>query len=71
MNSKYLDAKGLAEELSISVDQAKKLITEGRIPAVDVGVGERVYWRIARADVDTWLEEQRAETARKYVKDAS
>lgn len=66
MSSKYLDPKQMAEELGISADQAKKLITGGHIPAVNVGIGSRTFWRVARADLDAFLEAQRAETARRF-----
>ncbi len=56
----------MAAELSISVDQATKLITGGHIPAVNIGVGSRAYWRVSREDFDNWLAAQRAATARRF-----
>lgn len=66
MSSKHLDPKQMAEELGVSVDQAKKLITKGHIPAVNVGLGERIFWRVSREDFDAWKDRKRAETARSY-----
>lgn len=64
--SKHLTAKDIADELGISVDQAKKLITGNHIPAVDIGVGERSFWRVSREDFDAYLAAQRAATARRF-----
>lgn len=64
--SKHLTAKDMAEELGISVDQAKKLITGNHIPAVNIGIGKRSFWRVSREDFDRYLSEQRAATARRF-----
>lgn len=66
MNPKHLTAKAVAEELSVSVDQVKKMITGGDLPAIDVGQGKRTFWRIAREDLDKWTDDQRAATARRF-----
>lgn len=66
MASKYLTPRQIAEELSISVDQAKKLITSGELPVIDVGVGSRAFWRVSRTDLDDWLEQQREANARRF-----
>lgn len=66
MSSKHLNAKEAAEELGVSVDQIKKLITGGDLPAVDVGLGSRIFWRIARSDLDAWLDKRRQATAARF-----
>lgn len=63
---KYLDVKAAAAELSISVDQVKKLIQSGELPAVDVGIASRSFWRIAQKDLDAWLEGRHEQTARRF-----
>lgn len=66
MTTEHLPVKGVAEVLAISVDQVKKLITSGELPAMNVGVGSRVFWRVSRDDLDHWIEAQRAATARRF-----
>jgi excisionase family DNA binding protein len=61
-----MTVKDIGEELSISVDQAKKLITSGQIHAVNIGVGRRVFWRVSREDFDAYLAKERAATARRF-----
>lgn len=69
--SKHLTVKQAAEDLGISVDQVKKLITGGELPAVDVGIASRSFWRIARSDLDAWLDKRRQATARRFGGDAA
>jgi hypothetical protein len=66
LSTKHLDMRQLAEELEISVDQAKKLVTGNHIPAVDIGIGSRSFWRVSREDFDQFLDRRRAETARRF-----
>jgi excisionase family DNA binding protein len=66
VSSSHLPVKVIAEELAISVDQAKKLITEGVLPAVNIGVGRRTFWRVSREDFDAYLAKERAATARRF-----
>lgn len=66
MSEKHLSVTELAEELGVSYDHAKNLVTKGHIPAVNAGTGSRHFWRVSRADFDTWLEAQRGETARRF-----
>jgi prophage regulatory protein len=64
--SQHMNVKQAAEELGVSVDQVKKLITSGELPAIDVGIAGRSFWRIARTDLDAWLEKRREATARRF-----
>lgn len=64
--SKHLNVKDAAEELDVSPDQIKKLILSGDLPAVNVGIASRTFWRIARSDLDAWVEKRRNETARRF-----
>ena len=64
--NKQLTVKEASEELGVSVDQIKKLIHNGELPAVDVGIASRSFWRIARTDLDEWLDKRREATARRF-----
>lgn len=66
MSNKHLTVKAVADELSVSVDQIKKLITRGDLEAINVGVGDKIFWRISRADLDSYLAAKRAATAKQY-----
>lgn len=71
MSTQHMTIKDVAAELAISVDQAKKLVEKQKLPAVNVGVGQRTFWRVARGDFDAYLEAQRAETVRRLTEAAS
>lgn len=62
----HMTIKDLAAELNISSMAAHKLVTSGQIPAVDIGTGQRSYWRIDREDYEKYLGDQRARTARRF-----
>lgn len=64
--SKHLNVKEAAADLGVSVDQVKKLIQSGELPAVDVGIASRSFWRIAQDDLDAWLAGRREQTARRF-----
>lgn len=66
MSTAHMTMKDVATELAISVDQAKKLVEKRKLAAVNVGVGERVFWRVSRDDFDAYLEQQRAATAARF-----
>lgn len=61
-----LGIKDIAAELGISEMQAHKLISKGRLPAVDIGTGKRSFWRVERSDFDKYLADQKATTARRF-----
>lgn len=65
MSDPHLTAKEMAAELGISVYQATKLILGSHIPAIDIGVGGKSYWRVSRKDFDKWKADKRAETERR------
>lgn len=64
--TKHLSVKQLAEELDVSYDHAKNLILGGHIPAVNTGTGQRAFWRVSRDDFNAYLNQGRAETARRF-----
>jgi len=33
---------------------------------VNIGIGQRAFWRVSREDFDKYLDAQRAETARRF-----
>lgn len=68
---KHLNVKQAADELGVSVDQVKKLIHSGDLPAVDVGISSRSFWRISATDLDAWLAKRRQATARRFGGDAA
>lgn len=55
--SQYLTIKQLAERLAVSYEQARKLVLQGRIPAVNVGLAKRPVYRVAESDVAALAEE--------------
>lgn len=66
MTSTHLKIKDVAAELQISTMQAHSLVTGGDLPAINVGRGSKAYWRVSRADLDTYIADKRAETARRF-----
>ena len=65
MSDPHLTVKEVDAELNVSVDQPRKLILGSHIPAIDVGVGGRSFWRVSRKDFDKWKADKRAETERR------
>lgn len=61
-----LTVKQIAAELGVSDMTAHKLITTGALPAVNVGLGSKCYWRVSRADLNGYLDRKREETARRF-----
>lgn len=66
MASKHLTLREMADELGVSLDQVKKIITSGELPAIDVGRGKRSFWRVARTDFDAWVKAQQEVNARRF-----
>lgn len=66
MSSMHMDIKELASALGVSVAHAHKLVTDGRIPAINVGVKSKSIWRINRDDYAKFIEEERTRTASRF-----
>lgn len=66
MTTVHLKIQAIAAELGVSEMTVHNLITGGSLPAVNIGTGKRAHWRVSRADLDRYLDEQRAATARQY-----
>jgi len=61
MREDILTIKEVAEYLKVTERTLYRLAQEGRIPAFKVGGS----WRCRRADIDAWIEDQKAGTARR------
>ena len=55
MREDILTIKDVAEYLKVTERTLYRLAQEGRIPAFKVGAS----WRFKRADIDTWIENQK------------
>lgn len=64
--SDQLTVKQIATELGVSNMTVHNLITTGALPAVDVGLGSKSYWRVSRADLNGYLDRKREETKRRF-----
>ena len=62
MAARFLTLPDLAEQLSISMVQARALVRSGEIPAIQVG--GRGQWRIEAAELEDYI-------ARKYRENAA
>lgn len=62
----HLTVKEIAAALQVSTMQVHHLISDGALAAINVGRGEKSYWRVPRAAFDAYVEAQQAETARRF-----
>lgn len=53
--SRMLTVKDVAEVLVISVEQARRLIRRGELPAVNVATGGRPNYRVSPGALDQYL----------------
>ncbi|MEX0653499.1 MAG: helix-turn-helix domain-containing protein [Phycisphaeraceae bacterium] len=55
----------VGEILNLKYESVRRLVLSGQLPAYNVGEGkQRARWRIARADLERWLEGRRHEPVR-------
>lgn len=66
MTTTHMTIKQVATELQVSVMQVHNLITDGLLSAINVGRGEKHYWRIPRSAFDKYVETQQEATARRF-----
>lgn len=66
MTKTHLSIKEVGIELGVSPAHTHKLVTSGRLPAINVGDGAKAYWRIARVDLDKFIEAERQRTAQRF-----
>lgn len=64
MTKNHVSISEVADELGVSPAHAHKLVKKGRIRAINVGDGDKAYWRIARVDLEQFIEDERQRTAR-------
>jgi excisionase family DNA binding protein len=62
----HLSIKEVGVELGVSPAHAHKLVTSGRLRAINVGDGAKAYWRIARVDLQQFIEDERQRTAQRF-----
>ena len=51
-----LSVKEAAKAVNLSESHIRRAIARGELPASNVGTAARPTWRIARADLDAWIE---------------
>ena len=54
----FMDEKQAAKALGLSVTTVKKILADGRLPAIDAGNGKKHLWRIAAADLMSFAKPQ-------------
>lgn len=59
MNTKPapLTATQASKMLDISIHQLYRLITAGKIPALNVGAGDKKSWRVKKSDIQAFIVE--------------
>jgi excisionase family DNA binding protein len=67
----YVKVQDIAASLNLSVMKVHNIISSGALPAIDIGKGKRSHWRVSRADLEEYLADQKAETARRFERAAS
>ncbi len=58
--SAYLKPESVADTLDVTVTMVYRLIQNGRLKAVDIGMGKRACWRIRQDDLDEFLQPKNA-----------
>ena len=58
--ARFLSLADVAEELSITVTQARSLVRSGDLPAIQVG--GRGVWRIESSELEDYIQRQYART---------
>ena len=58
VEQEFLTPQEVSDLLRVSVYTVRRWIKEGNLPAYKIGRG----WRIGRADLDRWLDQQRIVT---------
>lgn len=59
-----LSIKQAAKAVNLSESHIRRVIARGELPASNVGTAARPTWRIARADLDAWIEAKRGGSPR-------
>jgi excisionase family DNA binding protein len=61
-----MSVQDIAAELNVSAFQVHQMIAAGDIPALNIGTGQRSFWRVQREDFDRYVSERKAATARRF-----
>ena len=56
----YYTPKEVATILNLSKDMVYDMLREGRMPAIKLGTGKRLTWRIPKEDFDVYLKSIRS-----------
>ncbi len=67
--ARFLSLADVAEELAITVTQARSLVRSGDLPAIQVG--GRGVWRVESAQLEEYIQRQYARTRSAIAQDAS
>lgn len=67
--ARFLSLADVADELSISVAQARSLVRTGDLPAIQVG--GRGIWRVEAAMLEEYIQRQYARTRAAVSEDAA
>ncbi|HLS74461.1 MAG TPA: helix-turn-helix domain-containing protein [Actinomycetaceae bacterium] len=67
--ARFLSLADVAEELAITVTQARSLVRSGDLPAIQVG--GRGVWRVESAQLEEYIQRQYARTRSAIAQDAA
>lgn len=67
--ARFLSLADVAEELAITVTQARSLVRSGDLPAIQVG--GRGVWRVESAQLEEYIQRQYARTRSAIAQDAT
>ena len=65
---RFLRLEDVADELNVSMQQARSLVRTGALPAIKVG--GRGIWRIERSELESYIQRQYAYTREPAERDA-
>lgn len=65
---RFLRLEDVADELNVSMQQARSLVRTGALPAIKVG--GRGIWRIERSELESYIQRQYAHTREAAERDA-
>lgn len=65
---RFLRLEDVADELNVSMQQARSLVRTGALPAIKVG--GRGIWRIERSELESYIQRQYAYTREASERDA-
>jgi len=66
MPPRFLLLTDIAEQLNVSMIQARALVTSGELPAIQVG--GRGQWRIEASELEAYIQRKYAESREKSIR---